>query len=497
MAGSITVREILTKFGFKVDKVALDNLKSRLEDIQATLTQIRDANLAVAIAAAAATAAFVAQGFATAKLSTEIIDNAEALGLTTDRYQELNFIMEKFGLDSEAVTEVLAEVSIKANDAATGLQSAADSFAIVGINVRELKDLSADEAFLEIAEAISKTEDASKRTVAAFEIFGDDLGRKLLPLLGRGREGFERLAKAARESGAVFDADKLRLARRFGLVITDITTRFGLVRFTAGAAIAESLEVLTRKFSKFFDKNKDGILKFVESFSKGVGDALVGIADSVKSLAKTFGIELGDFDAENAGFMLVIIAMVAALDALALSVAIITLGLGLFIATIGLANLSVLAVISTFVFLGVAAALIFDDLAAFFRGGESAFGEMIDGFINKLRAFASFFKGYGKFLSNTVSGAFSSFFGDGESEEEAEGRTGRSSTTDRLATSSRASNIVTSNMSTSSSTTNSVGGDTITINGSGMSAGQTESMISRRQNEKFRQARSVFAGGER
>ena len=33
MAGSITVREILTKFGFKVDKVALDNLKSRLEDI--------------------------------------------------------------------------------------------------------------------------------------------------------------------------------------------------------------------------------------------------------------------------------------------------------------------------------------------------------------------------------------------------------------------------------------------------------------------------------
>jgi len=83
------------------------------------------------------------------------------------------------------------------------MKSFQQDFALVGISVDDLRGKSPGQLFDLFAAKISQIKDPTDRTAAAVRIFGDDVGRRLLPLLIEGRKGLKKYADQAREVGAV------------------------------------------------------------------------------------------------------------------------------------------------------------------------------------------------------------------------------------------------------------------------------------------------------
>ena len=136
---------------------------------------------------------------------------------------ELGRIADKFGIATEAMTRLnhaasLADVSTMelANsfnfmlgslfEAANGSETAIKAYKALGLNVATLINMRPEDAFNNIADAISKVENPAMRSALAIDIFGRN-GANLIPLF---KEGAEGLARASEE------------ADRFGLSITKI-----------------------------------------------------------------------------------------------------------------------------------------------------------------------------------------------------------------------------------------------------------------------------------
>ena len=550
MAGTVVVRELLTKFGFKVEKDKLKELKDLLKELEDAFKKVAQAATTVAVAAGAVTAAFVAQGVATANLSRNIILNADAIGISTDRYQELLFTLERFGMDAQEVTEVLAELSMKSIDAANGSKEAQMKFKMFGLTLEDIKGLSADQMLLKIADASSKIEDANIRTAAAFELLGDDLGRKMLPLLRQGSEGFERFAREAHSASAVFSEDRLRTAKAFGDVISEITGRVSAIRFAAGSGITESLEKITEQLTKFFDKNKDGVLGFITSFAEGIGEGLETLSDGFVSAikgARTLRKFLRDafqakgllllsrlmdgISAKTLGFSVVMVGVGAAIAAVVATVGALAVAWGAFVAFMSTTTATVLGTVAAITAAIIAVGVLVDDFLAFARGAPSVFGSIAEafsaafaspiediknGFYSIIDVIASVLAEGVNMIGDTISFVFSSAILDALASALSSGVSGISGAIMGAASgvagslglggdgtrmgsipvSRMASRVSgdTNNSSTAVTNQTSIGGDNITINGSGMSPGEVSSVIERSQQSKYRQAASTLGG---
>lgn len=149
-----------------------------------------------------------------AAITSRALDAAEqtqrmavALGANVESVQELGFAFREFGLDADDVADALNTLADRSEDAQAGTKSFIEDFELLGVSVDELRGLRPEEIFSLVAQEVAKIEDPTQRAAGVVRIFGDDLGRRLLPLLIQGREGFADLAAEARELGAVLDAE--------------------------------------------------------------------------------------------------------------------------------------------------------------------------------------------------------------------------------------------------------------------------------------------------
>lgn len=150
----------------------------------------------------------LAQGIsAFADRMREIDRQAEALGSTTDALQELQRTFREFRLDDDDVSDALGTIADRAQDAKDGMQSFIDDFKLLGVTVDEMRGKRPEELFALIADGAASIEDPTRRTAAIVRIFGDDLGRRLNPLLLEGSRGLEAYAQRWHETGLIIDRD--------------------------------------------------------------------------------------------------------------------------------------------------------------------------------------------------------------------------------------------------------------------------------------------------
>jgi len=174
--------------------VIVEDLVLRLRGmVDPDVDKIKKSATEAAAAVAAMAAALAALTVASAQAVREQTRLAEGLGETVQTVQELGFAFRRFGADEADLADALATISDRAEDAKTGMQSFIDDFALVGVAVDDLRDKSPAQLFETFIQAASETADANKRVTAAVRVFGDDLGRKLLPLLTRGTSELDAL----------------------------------------------------------------------------------------------------------------------------------------------------------------------------------------------------------------------------------------------------------------------------------------------------------------
>lgn len=155
----------------------------------------------VVVASFAAMAAGIAAGVGVSisKIS-ELHDEAIKLGISAESFQALGFSAREAGVDMGAFRTAFSHITKLLDQAGDGNEKAISTFNQLGLNFREMQNLSPDQRFAKISQAMGKMTDANQKAVIGAELFGKQY-RELRPLLEGGTKAIGENAIAAASLG--------------------------------------------------------------------------------------------------------------------------------------------------------------------------------------------------------------------------------------------------------------------------------------------------------
>lgn len=104
--------------------------------------------------------------------TTAMVDQAESLGISTQRFMELGLAVTAAGKNSNSLSAGLQHMENAAEQASKGNLKLIDAFAQVGVSMDYLRTHSPDETFVKIAQGLLAIENPAQRAAAAQEILG-------------------------------------------------------------------------------------------------------------------------------------------------------------------------------------------------------------------------------------------------------------------------------------------------------------------------------------
>lgn len=233
------------------------NVVARTGSLQRGLTKGRALvrSFAVAAAAGAAAATVAARAMVSvfndvAPQIDEISKAAGRLDMTTESLAGLGHAATLSGSSVSELAKGLTLMHRNIADAATGIGTATPALDRLGLSAAALKQLSADEMFLQIADAINKLPTAAERTSAAMDIFGRS-GANLLPLMLEGRAGIEAMMAEAQRLGITFSAEQGRMVEAANDAMDKIGIAIGGLKNQLAIGLAPTITVLSESFAQW------------------------------------------------------------------------------------------------------------------------------------------------------------------------------------------------------------------------------------------------------
>ena len=368
------IRELLTVLGVKADT---DEVKS-FDDA------VKDAKSSLGLLVAGATAA-VGGMFALAASTAEVADQAAKAaaraGITTEEFQELAFAAAEAGAESAAVEATFKGLGAALKGASTGAAEQVKAFRELGLDFRKVQDgtISQVEALGILADGLSKTTNEVKRNQLATLALGE-AGVMLMPALIGGKAGLEALRKEARRTGNVIGNDAARQAETFNDRMFEMQETMRGLKNIIGLALIPVFTDAMVALRDFTEENREFIETDIRAAIDGMTVSLKLLGATLKSadfvVKNTIGTWEPIFAAASLGLVgfagnkawKQIAKLFAALTVLAAKFKL--EAVKAWIAAQG--PLVVLAAKIALV------ALALEDLYAYFRGGESLIGTLID-----------------------------------------------------------------------------------------------------------------------
>lgn len=246
-------------------KSSLDANSQKIESFKSNLTGEFDAavksslgplgNLASGLTSlvnpvTVAAGAIAATGTALAKLGAEtantydsIGDMANQVGMTAESLSRYRTAAVDFVVPLEDIARAHGVLAKRAFDAASGNARAEKTFKALGIEIKNadgsLKD--AETLFGEVSTATKALGSDVERVALAQKVFGDDVGRKLVPLLSQGADGLEQAKKKAEEYGLVIGGNAVAATQRYIQAQKDLNNQWQGLKETIGKTIIPGL----------------------------------------------------------------------------------------------------------------------------------------------------------------------------------------------------------------------------------------------------------------
>jgi hypothetical protein len=221
---------------------------------------------------------FVA-GAASAVASVD--DLSKRTGVSAQTLQAYQFAAEQSGVSVETFGKGIQKLGINLGEAQTGNKSAIKSFADLGLSVRDLAQLSPEQAFEKVAAAISQLPNPAQQAAAAVSLFGKS-GAELAPLFAEGAGFLAEMRTQAEGLGLVLgDTQVQNLAQlddSFGVL--SATVQAFKQRVTAD--LAPALTEASRSAAEFIASID------VQAVAKAAEGAIASLADAGRVLGETF-----------------------------------------------------------------------------------------------------------------------------------------------------------------------------------------------------------------
>ncbi len=285
-----TVREVLTKWGFKIDDKPLEDLDAKFDGLKSGL-------LAIGAMAAAAGAAIYTLAQTTANYGDEVAKTSRALGVASDELQKWHYVANIGGVKNQEFNNSLRRLAMAVSDSRDGLETYLREFKKLGIGQDDLNDknLTTTQLMMRMADELSKLPDGLAKTGLASKLLGRS-GAKLITMFNEGSEGINKLMQEAEDLGFIFGEDLLKKSelfndslRRIKQIIVGLAQYIGVQLLPVFQEwydlIIEWLKVNKEMLKMKLDKFFKSLLKFFKDFVT-VTAILIGYANR---LVQAFG----------------------------------------------------------------------------------------------------------------------------------------------------------------------------------------------------------------
>lgn len=138
---------------------------------------------------------------------------SQQLGVTTKDLQFYRFAATQVGLSQEEMDQGLQKLTKSLGEAAQGNKKALDTFAALGVSVRDTNGnvRTAGEILPDLADGFARLGSDAERSAVATDLFSR-AGYKMLPFLSGGSQGVKELASAYDKLGIALSEEQIRKA---------------------------------------------------------------------------------------------------------------------------------------------------------------------------------------------------------------------------------------------------------------------------------------------
>jgi len=202
----------------KITINADDKASAKLQNVSVSLDQMGKKATIAGAAMLAAGVALAAGLFKMAdsytKAGDEIAKMSKRTGIATEELSIMRHIAGLSGTSLESVEKGIKRMASTLEDAKDGLETYTKSFDKLGLSIEDIVDMSPEEQFWAISEAIAAIEDPTERAALAQDMFGR-AGTDLLPILADGKEGVDEMRESAEQYATIYSVDAAEASEHF------------------------------------------------------------------------------------------------------------------------------------------------------------------------------------------------------------------------------------------------------------------------------------------
>lgn len=244
----------------------------------------------------AATVAGIALATAAAGITVAVTKSINAMDEMSKLSQKIGIPVEK--LSSLKLAAELSDVSIEAlaksmsklstamvTAAAGGAGPATSAFQALGVSLNTLKSNDPSAVMEVVAKRFSEMQDGATKTALANAIFGQRMGRELIPLLNQGAEGLRQATEEAKAFGLVISTQTAKQAEEFNDNLKRLGTIPQGVANIIAATLLPKLVELTNQTVAWAKENK-----VVQATAETLLRVIAFLADNFVYLAKVIAV---------------------------------------------------------------------------------------------------------------------------------------------------------------------------------------------------------------
>ena len=286
----MVIDSLLYELGIETDSKSFKNATSALADL-------RDKSLALFTTVTSVATAFTGWATFVNHGTRETVNLAKAVGVSTETLQAFGGAVSAAGFNIDNVADLIEEMNNKLGESGASkeeITAVKDSLKMLGLEYKNIKELSPEEQFKKIADAALKLEDAQRASSAMDILMGGEASKMFGYLRRSGKslddiiQGFREISFETKESQAG--------AVEYTNAIGGIKKMFdSLGRFVAGEFGRKVAPVL-KEFKEDILKNKDAIIETskvvlsgITAFIQGLGRAISFIVSKISAVINALG----------------------------------------------------------------------------------------------------------------------------------------------------------------------------------------------------------------
>lgn len=268
----------------------LKQVNARLKGMESGFKSLaRIATSALGVLSAGALTAFVKSA---SQAADELGKTADKLGVSTAALKSFQIAAGEAGVGLAQANKLLTESQKRLGEAAAGTGEAAKFIKLLGLNVKELQDLSPDQLFRVYADSINGLSTRSEQLAAANALMGRS-AQEAFSLIQAGAPAIDDAAAFVERFGLALDRVSVKQIEQ----ANDALGRVATVSQAAGQRIAAGLAPALEFFANTIldaTGNTEGLQRTIEQFGAAAITAFELVANAARSLqAAFFGIAAG------------------------------------------------------------------------------------------------------------------------------------------------------------------------------------------------------------